>query len=969
MSWLACIAWSVALLMSASDSAWASQPTVSHPLYLKAQPLKQALKSLAERYNKAYIINVKRIDKYQSAPLSGTFSLAEALTATLHNTGLTFQLTEQGIVISALADDNVQPIIEEVAVNGIRASLNRSRQQKRQSVSLSDFIAAQDMASYPDRNLAESLQRIAGMSITREAGEGRQIVLRGLNPDFTLVTLNGMPVLANNDSPMDSRLQKHRDRSFDLNLFASDLFNEIQVIKSYSVDQPSGGLAGIAALKTSHPFDTPGLQWTLTQQAGTNQYTEDMSHRLSTMVSSTRGNWGALFSASYGRRDSQEMGANTFRWRKISPDGADITGLSPALQADWQAEQIWVPRGNRYSIWRSDMERLGIGASLEYLGNSSHITLDWLYGSLSGERRENHLYPRGYHSTPVIEGETRVTDAAINQRNELVFARYENARVGTESRYQEVATRYQQWVVNTEHQFSAALTGTGVFGVENARYDIPRSIKAYTLGTTDVSIDYRRDYHFVDMHYADSLLAADFWQMHELDSESYRSSTAFFNARYQLEYSGQPTSSWRWGLDITSFDNSLTYVDIQDILLTEWQQGTIPADIPRLAAFPLTAHPGVDWLALDPVSTFNAFNLPVTTAGLDYSQYVDPLNRTTEHNRVREQRVAGFLQYAWQSPAWQIVSGLRLETDQTTIRHHQTTAKPKLQQLNWLPALTINYRQEDTVYRFSASRNIGRPELEILATPTHYDAQHQLLWLFNPNLKPYSAYNLDVAVERYPGDTNRYALTLFGKWLDDYIVSTSHSMTVARAPLALADTVAAPTVQVVTPTNAESALLYGLEASLQFEVPLSHLVPATGAYHLGFAANVSYSRGTLRYHNDITGEALSTKQLPYLSPWLANLTVYLEGYAVSLRFSATYRDSYIARVDGNTQQDEDETGFEQSLYLDAVLAYQISDHWETRLEATNLTNEQEMQYSDASRRPYNTTVSGRNYYLGLSYRF
>ena len=169
--------------------------------------------------------------------------------------------------------------------------------------------------------------------------------------------------------------------------------------------------------------------------------------------------------------------------------------------------------------------------------------------------------------------------------------------------------------------------------------------------------------------------------------------------------------------------------------------------------------------------------------------------------------------------------------------------------------------------------------------------------------------------------------------------------------------------------NAEQAWLYGIENSAQFETALNGISPSLQAYHLGIVTNFSYSRGKVDYFNDVTGSPLSTKQLPFLSPWLAHITAYIEGYSLSFRLSATYRDSYIARVDGNTAQDEDETGFEQSLYVDALLAYQLSDSWEVRIEATNLTNEQEMQYSDSSRRPYNTTVSGRNYYLGLTYHY
>ncbi|MCF3971911.1 TonB-dependent receptor plug domain-containing protein, partial [Pseudomonas aeruginosa] len=87
---------------------------------------------------------------------------------------------------------------------------------------VTDVIVAEDMAKFPDLNLAESLQRLPGVAINREGGEGRRVSLRGLGPDFTRVQLNGMEVLGNVDSPMDSRGQTSRDRAFDFNIFASD---------------------------------------------------------------------------------------------------------------------------------------------------------------------------------------------------------------------------------------------------------------------------------------------------------------------------------------------------------------------------------------------------------------------------------------------------------------------------------------------------------------------------------------------------------------------------------------------------------------------------------------------------------------------------------------------------------------------------------------------------------------------------
>jgi hypothetical protein len=92
-----------------------------------------------------------------------------------------------------------------------------------------DAIVAEDMAKFPELNLAESLQRLPGVQINREGGEGRRISLRGLGPDFARVQLNGMEVLGNVDSAQDSRGQTSRDRAFDFNIFASELFSKVEV--------------------------------------------------------------------------------------------------------------------------------------------------------------------------------------------------------------------------------------------------------------------------------------------------------------------------------------------------------------------------------------------------------------------------------------------------------------------------------------------------------------------------------------------------------------------------------------------------------------------------------------------------------------------------------------------------------------------------------------------------------------------
>ncbi len=138
--------------------------------------------------------------------------------------------------------------MDEVVVTGYRKSLMEARDLKKDAIILKDVIVAEDIAKFPELNLAESLQRLPGVQITREAGEGREIALRGLGPDFTRVQLNGMEVLGNDDSAMDSRGQRSRDRAFDFNIFASELFSKVEVEKTFQASQNEGGMAGTVGL-------------------------------------------------------------------------------------------------------------------------------------------------------------------------------------------------------------------------------------------------------------------------------------------------------------------------------------------------------------------------------------------------------------------------------------------------------------------------------------------------------------------------------------------------------------------------------------------------------------------------------------------------------------------------------------------------------------------------------------------------
>src|SRR5215831_17111136 len=146
------------------------------------------------------------------------------------------------LCVSAQAQQEIVPNqIESVTVHGFKSSLERALNAKRNGANVSDSIEAEDIAKFPDLNLAEAIQRVPGVALSRDAGEGRQITVRGLGGGFTRTLINGMEALATS-SGVDASGGTNRTGAFDFNVFASDLFSNITVQKSASAQSEEGSL-------------------------------------------------------------------------------------------------------------------------------------------------------------------------------------------------------------------------------------------------------------------------------------------------------------------------------------------------------------------------------------------------------------------------------------------------------------------------------------------------------------------------------------------------------------------------------------------------------------------------------------------------------------------------------------------------------------------------------------------------------
>ena len=201
-----------------------------------------------------------------------------------------------GLVTIAPSIAQAQPVaansVESVTVTGYAASLQKATDAKRDSTNFTDTVFAEDIGKFPDSNIAESLNRIPGVTISREVtGEGINVSIRGLGTNFTKVTLNGANVAVASTGAADA---SNANREVDLNWFPTELFTQLSVSKSPTADMLEGGAAGNVNLRSARPFDQEGFRITYNLQGNKYSGADSMGERGALIISDTWGSFGAL---------------------------------------------------------------------------------------------------------------------------------------------------------------------------------------------------------------------------------------------------------------------------------------------------------------------------------------------------------------------------------------------------------------------------------------------------------------------------------------------------------------------------------------------------------------------------------------------------------------------------------------------------------------------------------------------------
>ncbi len=326
-------------------------------------------------------------------------------------------------VHAAETSTTTQPL-EEVIVTGFRKSLEDSTTAKRESVGFIDSIFAEDIGKFPDTNIAESFQRIPGIQISREiSGEGTTVAIRGLNTNFTKVTLNDAPVAIASATQEGST----GNREVMLDLFPTELFSNLSVAKTASAEMLEGGAAGTVNMRMARPFDNEGMHLTYSIQ-GIDTEADDMGGRGSIIASGTWGSFGALVGIAGVKNKVETTGFESVGWSSLSlsaaqcgpagapcnttggngttppatvPDNASTRALNltpgETIDQAWllahnpgltiqQIDNAIMPRLGRPMFEVGDKDRYNAIASFEFRPSEDlHVFLDSMYGKQENE--------------------------------------------------------------------------------------------------------------------------------------------------------------------------------------------------------------------------------------------------------------------------------------------------------------------------------------------------------------------------------------------------------------------------------------------------------------------------------------------------------------------------------------------------------------------------------------------------------
>lgn len=676
-------------------------------------------------------------------------------------------------------------LVEEVLVTGFRAAQAAALDNKRDSANAVESIIAEDIGKMPDLNLAESLQRQPGVAITREGGEGRNITVRGLGPQYTRVTLNGMEVPASTGG-LDSSGGVNRGRSFDFNIFSADLFRRIDINKNAVAHIEEGGLASTVELYTMRPLDNPGFSATASAQADYNIHTDEMDPRLTGMISNSfmDDKVGVLLGINYSKRTVHQEGFGTVRWTGPAdnfrgdnddhnhgwadtsstvingtpnpeanyPDYAQIMADHPELTP---LDFMWAPRLPRMDSFNHEQERTGILASIQ-AQPTDELELNL---NLMKSDRDADVYSYNYFAQfRNMHNTITPTEVTLDPTGRYIVAgTFDNVQPRSESRGQFSTSEFTQIVASGSYDFSDSLTLDVMLGKAESEH----KEQQYRYNLTALE-GHTFTYSFLE----DSDVAEMSYDFDILDPANY----SFTGPTHRDEAVIRENTTFK--VDLTwEFDDNGSNVKAGfitndrsiDSRFTDSPMGLTDPNAPNanntnsLSDVVDNFGDGIDGPSGFPTD-FLVADFDVVRREYSAGQW-NPEPNDSRTYKVSEDTMGGYVEGNYNVGDWRLNGGVRFV--ETTVDGNKSLEGEK-SYTNTLPALNVIYEPiQDLLFRAAYSINIARPNPQNLAGAYSYTPINGNFSVDNPGLKPEESEALDFAVEWYFAPESYVGLAFF----------------------------------------------------------------------------------------------------------------------------------------------------------------------------------------------------------------
>ncbi|MCP8889656.1 TonB-dependent receptor [Sphingomonas faeni] len=929
-------------------------------VHLAAQPLGKALEALARQSGTDILFTPAAVAGITAPALDGTMAPQVAVERLIAGTPLTVRREANGALLIArgtavttvpavtATTDTAEPG-PDIVVTGYASSLTGALAQKRKATNVIDVVKAEDIGKFPAQNIAEALQRVPGVSIVRDRGEGVFVRIRGLGANFQVVTLNDRSV-AVNENVRDSG---QSGRQFRFDTLPSELMSAVEVIKSPRASLDEGGIGGTINLRTFRPLDLKKPVLSLSATASSPRLADAVDPRLSGMVSwaSPDGKFGALIAGVYDERTTRQDRVTGVAWA----DGKIDTDGNGSLDSD----TILVPTAIRPTLERENRDRIGINGAVQWKPDDRfELNVDGLWSRLNVDYDEL-TYSTDFSNTT---GKAIVPGTAVIENGVLTAATVATStQIGRETS----TLQYKNWLVGANAKWAAngwtlaadaslgraySNTPTPIYrtrllgSVGNVSFDFGKvgdSLPDISFATADLESPSTLPGRRVEYRVNDSLdreRAAKFDVTRELGG-------VFGALQAGVKYQKRDRDYNRRDINFTSgiankkFDAS--YFDafpVDDFL--DGVDGTLPKS----------------WLMPDPEPFLAA------ATGKE-ALLAAPLSRGDLRNsyKIGEEIVAGYGMADFSLPLGSVTVrgdvGVRYaHTRQTSSGHadNGTVATPvsfERSYDNALPALNLVAELTPKLQmHVAASKVITRPSLADLAPRLTINSNPTVLTAVggNPELKPFEAWQYDGTLEWYFAPGSALIAAAFYKDITTFVFQQTGNFVLDGQ-----------TYRLTAPQNGGDAYVAGVEIAYQ---QLFKMLPAPFD---GLGAQANYTHTTSGGTYALATGGTFRDALVDVAKDSFNLTAFYEKNRVGARVSYSWRGDVLRDVGGAGLAANNDSAFGS---LDFDMSYKVTPNVTFVVQGINVAGGVQWQYvRDNQFAGY--TDYGRTFMAGVRAKF